>query len=184
MRSRTTCFLLVLALLLLGASGAYADSVSMVLTSSGNGDFYYALHQPGNTEVDFITGETITLSGLSDVTNALVSNTFFDVNFVATFTPTSVTLTLSPPTISVGSVTGSSAGSNTGYLEVFSSAPTGLVNYDIAAQLGSYDIAQQVQFIGSVEGPVTPAPEPASFVLLGSGLAGVWIARRKKKAVQ
>src|SRR5208283_3241841 len=118
MRSRLTCFLVVLALLLLGASGAYADSVSMVLTSSGNGEFVYTLHQPGNTEVDFITGETITLCGLSGVTNAVVSGDFLNVNFVPTFTSTSVTLTLSLPTISLGIVTGSSQASNLGSLEV------------------------------------------------------------------
>jgi hypothetical protein len=147
----------VLALLLLGASGAYAQTLSMVLTSSGNGEFVYAVHQPGSiAEVDFITGETITLSGLSGVTNATVSNLFLNVNFVPTFTSTSVTLTLSFPTISLGSVNGTPGGGGTdlGYLAVFSSAPTGLVNYDIEAQLGSFDIAQQQHFTGLVAGPV------------------------------
>src|ERR1700687_3737644 len=149
MRSRATGFLLMFAMLLLCSSGAYADSISVILISSGSGVFNYAVHQPASvSEVDFITGETITLSGLSSVTNATVSNLFLNVNFIPTFTSTSVTLTLSWPTISLGSVNGTptGGGSNLGFLAVFSSAPTGVVNYDIEAQLGSYDIAQQQHF--------------------------------------
>lgn len=170
--------LIATSLLLLSASAAQADSVSMVLTSSGSGEFDYALHQPGNVaEVDFVAGETITLSGLDGVTGATVSSDFLGANFVPTFTSTSVTLTLDA--VSLGIVNGSpgpsNPGFNIGFLQVFSSAPAGLVNYDIAAQLGSYDISNQNQFTGLVEGPVA-TPEPASFILLCYGMVGLWMA--------
>jgi hypothetical protein len=157
--------LLTVALALFSATlAARADSISIVLDSASSGTYNYGLELPASTSIEFVPGDSITLTGLAGVTSASLglSN---DGDFTISNTSTSVTLAENPYYSGIGL---SNYSQDTYVLtDLFSVFSTDLT-------LGTVDFAINgtPASTGTVEGPMTPSvvPEPSSFVLSGTGL--------------
>lgn len=164
----TAC--IAIAVLGLLATPVRASDISIVLMSSGGGEFNYGLQLPGNTYINFSTGETITLSGLSGVTSAsLINGSPLDGCFNPTFSATSVTLTASGFGF-CGFFNIATTTTIAGTLDVLSSDNLNGASYEIVSDQGT--------FTGNVGAVATP--EPASVLLMGSGLCALGRLRRRR----
>lgn len=147
---------------------AKADSITL---ESHNGNNYnYGITFDETTTIFFLEG--FQLTGLSGVTNAVLSGDLADDFGVLGFNSTSV---------SIGTFFASEHKRHTpftvGTLTVTSAAAPGNVNFQLSDSNGD--------FSGIVTGPVggsspSPVPEPSSIVLLGSGLLAAAGAVRRK----
>jgi hypothetical protein len=164
------------------ATANTCSAAVITLTSSGGGVYDYGIALSGGEIVTFDTGQAITLSGLSGVTGASVTDTLalFGEFKVSSFTPTSVVLT---HTLSSPATIGPFSGPVTfGTLVVDSSVlTTGAVDYSIETSSGT--------FTGTVDGPATTAvPEASIWAMMlvgfaGLGYAGYRRAREQRAAV-
>jgi PEP-CTERM motif len=144
-----------------------AVAAQITLASNGGGVYDYDL-MVGPSGVFFDLGQTITLSGLSDVTAASVSGFLASVFSVGS-TSTSVTFTQTADPSGIGLL-----GPNTfGTLVVDSLAPTGTVDWSVAFTLNGSPASNS----GTVDGPVvTAVPEPATWAMMLIGFAGLGFA--------
>lgn len=148
-----------------GAPSAHADSSSLTLISSGSGIYDYGITVPGGQDISFLQNQTITLTGLSDVTGASVSGALLGDSFaVSSFTSTSVTF------VQTG-IAGFSGAITFGDFLVDSTAPLGTVNWSMETQSGTLS--------GTVGGPVATAPEPSSAALMLLGVGLVFVMRKR-----
>jgi hypothetical protein len=177
-RSRAAC-----AALLSGVMGVMATTdaglaASITLASSGGGVYDYDLTVNSGEAVYFLQGQTITLSGLSGVTGASVSNVLGISFTVSSVSSTSVEFaqTLAPSS-------GFGGPGTYGTLVVDSTAPTGTVDYSIDYSTmttpGGGLIPATIS--GTVDGPVAAAvPEPATWAMALLGFAGLGFAAHRR----
>lgn len=148
---------------------ARADSI--VFTSQVGNTYNYGLSVDANSSLQFLSGQTISLTGLAGVTS--VSTGY---GFIGTFTPASVTLTEPGSTSSTTFInSGPTPFTFTGLLSLTSSSTIlGGVGFSINSNnLGTIS--------GVTQGPVASAiPEPSTFLLLGTGLLSAAGAVRRR----
>jgi hypothetical protein len=159
LRLLVTCLLLLLSCRLSQGSSLYLESSS--------GFYQYGLIlDAGST---FTNADTITLTGLSGVDGAAVTNPSLATQFMATSTSTSVTVFAFGLPFML-------SGDFTNFLAVDSTSPaSGEVSYAINASTTSS---------GMVEGPVAvnTIPEPSSLALLVTGVLGLAGVIRRRLA--
>lgn len=163
---------MILGLALLLTASQLCSAATIALTSSSNGVYDYGLNTT-SSGIIFSKGQTITLSGLSGVTGALVSGTLSLADFtVQSFSSTSVVFAETAREADFGGP------ATFGTLVVDSSVQTtGIVDYSVVT-------ANEGTLAGTTQGPV-PAPEPGSMLLLGVVLLAftALAALRKRTAV-
>ena len=149
--------------LLLAASTLLAHADSIPFDSHSGDSFEYGIDVTTSTPFEIGTGQTISFTGLADVTGASVQNpSLFTINF----TSTSVTFT-SQNSIAF------SGGNFIGFFTIDSTASLGSITY-------TAETANEGILTGSIEGPAAPTPEPSTLALFGTGILGLaGVARRK-----
>lgn len=161
---------LLLTLVVALSSASTAGAASITLVSQIGGTYNYGLVTGVDEVVVFHQDDFIMLSNLVGVISATTSGQLGI--FTATFTDNSVTLNIPPPPFQEASF---GADGIFELLTVVSTSSTaGNVQYVI-------DSASRSINTGLVNGPVRPAvvPEPSSFALLGEGLLGIAMWRRR-----
>jgi hypothetical protein len=149
-------------------AGLARAAPTITLASSGGGVYEYDIDAPAGAF--FSLDQTITLSGLSGVTGASVSDSLTDFS-VSSINSTSVTFE------QTGAANGVAFGSgNWGTLVVDSPVlTTGTVDYSMMVVGAPNGIS------GMVEGPVGAAvPEPATWAMALLGFAGLSFAARRR----
>jgi hypothetical protein len=159
---------LVSAALLFAASTLVAHADSVVFDSQSGDSFNYGIDVTSSGLV-FDAGQTITFTGLADVTGAFADPPFqfFDV----TFTSTSVTFT-------------NESGIGTTFTFLGPRIDNDVFTIDSTAPLGSITYTAETDnegiLTGSLEGPAAVTPEPSTLALFGTGILGLaGVARRK-----
>ena len=161
----------VILFLTFASAFAFADTLSMVLTSSGAGTFTYDVSNPGGADFTMASASLTGLSGVTGATFVPGSDWDFLCNglFACSLSFTSSSVTFTSTNILYRGFT------TVGSFVVDSPAPLGTVDYGIQSSFGN--------FSGTVGGPVAPIPEPSSLLMLGSGVLGLAVVIRRKLSV-
>jgi hypothetical protein len=173
----------IFAAILLISASLTTRAASLQLWEVSGDTYTYGLEFPANTTISFFDGDTITLSGLSGVTDAQAL-AYTDGIFSIAFTSTSVTLTDNFTSGGVVYGAGPTDILYTPFFSLTSAAPLeGLANFDINGE-GVFSL-DPVEFDGQVEGPVAAAtvtPEPSMFALFATGMVWIISIRRRQTA--
>lgn len=153
-----------------------ADLPAGAAVFSGNG-FSYAVSAPGNIYAsgDFLSTSLpnldITINFTSGNINAVGGN-FYVVNFSDVFQPVALTLTLSDGTVTTFKPSSPSA------LDSFRGFSSNLAISSLT--LSGPGTSLYATLDNLTVGSVSAVPEPGSWALMGLGLAGLGLARRRK----
>jgi hypothetical protein len=150
-----------LAAVALLSSSLAAHANSIVFEGQSGNAYNYGIDVT-SSGLTIAAGNTLTFTGLADVTGASV---IYPSIFTATFTSTSVTFT-TPGGVGIG------PGVYLDFFTIDSTAPLGTVMYTVDTTSGILS--------GTVRGPASVTPEPSTFALFGTGILGLaGMARRK-----
>jgi hypothetical protein len=153
----------IIATVLGTVSAARGDSFSVTLTSSGGGVYDYGITLPAGSSVQFSGSDSITISGMSEVTGASTTGLLGVFGWSAlSFDSTSVTFSISGFNSDLSNFQ-LNAPFTWGDFVVDSTAPLGTVSWSGNDDAGT--------FSGTVGGPVATTPEPSSLFMLLASIA-------------
>jgi hypothetical protein len=133
------------------------------------------------TSLTTLAGGTVTFAGIiTNTTGGTLNATDLFLNFSG-FNPSVLTITqvLGTPNFVLPNNT-FSATVNLFTVMVAPNAPPGIYSFDVSLQDINNNLSNSITF-SVIVGPTAAVPEPATLLMLTTGLTGAWLARRKRR---